>query len=140
MASESVSAWPPSASTIAATALALAATATVLAAAANRSAWPGGVLSSPRKTVRAEDMEGLVYREGLFPGARDVETPVSLLFFLPFLLSPFMIPLPFVSFLFCFPPLLHRGVTGTKRERKGWRGREGRRLVEAHKENKSKKD
>ncbi|KAI9904673.1 hypothetical protein N3K66_001202 [Trichothecium roseum] len=74
MASESASAWPPSASTIAATALALAATATVLVAAANRPAR-GGALRSPRKTVRAEDMEGLVYREGLFPGARDVETP-----------------------------------------------------------------
>ena len=122
MASESVSAWPPSASTIAATALALAATATVLAAAANRSAWPGGVLSSPRKTVRAEDMEGLVYREGLFPGARDVETPVSLLFFssLPSFSLHDPASLCFLSFL--FPPPSPSRSDGDKEREEGMEG------------------
>lgn len=68
------------------TAMAVTVTTTAVATAtlllfARSALWPrwGKVLPNPLKTAAAaaDKVEGLVYRPDAFPGARDVETPVS---------------------------------------------------------------
>lgn len=72
--------WPASPIVIAATATVVTAATLVLA---REVLWPkwARVLRSPLKTtlpyMRKEDIADLVYQPDQFPGARDVETPVS---------------------------------------------------------------
>lgn len=81
--------WPTVTVTVVATATLL-----LLARSALRPRW-GKALPNPLKTtiprLSRDEIEGLVYRPDAFPGARDVDTPVSCYLASPFFFFSFFL-------------------------------------------------